>query len=165
MRNLITVVLLICVVFSYACEPRDGSPAAIEKAAADADAAEEKYKASTFMTAIASLRSAAAQSALAELATEEETGILKQEYYDILQESLSELGYDWFARSTGAFYADTNDTANRNITYITDGTWVATFYVPVQNDGNKRPSNLAEVLLDYTFVQDDISGFRIEIVD
>ena len=72
-----------------------------------------------------------------------------------LGELAKRYGGDWFKNSSGNFVGNTNDTASREIVYISDGIWTATFYVV---KGDER-----YILQDYSFEQKATAGSPISI--
>jgi len=84
--------------------------------------------------------------------------------FDGLGEIVVGLGHDWFASNSGAFFADYEDTATRRVTFITNGTYVATFYSAIP--GNPGWFNTVDdVILDFSFEKADVLGWRIRLAD
>jgi len=106
--------------------------------------------------ALASLRLAAAESRL------DGSGELTQAHFNMLGQLVrnADSSNEWFAGASGTFYAGTQDTADRQVTFITDGTWTATFYT---EDANAAATS--HRLVEYTFVQRSVTGHRISITD
>ena len=57
----------------------------------------------------------------------------------------------WFANESGAFYGNTADTSEYQVTWVSDGTYCAIFYAVNEND--------IYYLTSYSFNSDDVKGY------
>ncbi len=101
--------------------------------------------------AYTSLRLAIAQSANAGL------GKLDNEYLDTLRAAVKKFdkNSDWFDNYLESFYGLTKDTNEKQIDYICNKDYCAKFTV--------KTNGVYYYLIDYSFIENDINGYYIDI--
>ncbi len=93
--------------------------------------------------------------AVAEVALGKDQSSLDSNKMNNLENFITEISpkNQWFSENSGTFYIGTMDTSDLNITWISDGTYYATFYVT--KDTN--------ILKKYTFSTGKEKGYSIYI--
>ena len=107
------------------------------------------------IVSVSALRLAAAQSAL------DGTGTLSEDNFNFLEQYAKSLdsGNDWFASASGAFQADTADTANTRVTILRNETHTARFVNEVTEEDSTGN------LIEFTLEEGVEPAFVITIVD
>lgn len=107
--------------------------------------------------AVASLRTAIAQSRV------DGSGVLSNENFNSLKKLVknADSNNQWFSENKTIYYGKTADTSNQEITYISDGTYVAKFIIEIENANSYTKKKL--FLVNYTFEEGTIQGYSFVI--
>ncbi|MGN1326700.1 MAG: hypothetical protein ACI4VQ_01245 [Clostridia bacterium] len=102
--------------------------------------------------ALASLRTAIAQSRV------DGSGTLSTENFNTLKKIVKNANSNnqWFSENKTIYYGKTADTSSQEITYISDGTYVAKFTIEIENPNSFTNKKL--FLVDYSFEEGTIQG-------
>lgn len=108
---------------------------------------------------LATLRTAISQSKL------DGTGTLSTENFNTLGRLVKNANSSnqWFNGSSTTYYVKTSDTSTQEITYISDGNYIAKFTIEIENPESFTKKKT--YLVDYSFEEGTIQGPSISITN